>query len=517
VAARKSGLEISEGNTFNQVITFTLEPGYYHLTSNIISIRDIADPEEVHSNVYKTIDNMARLEKEKGCIPLCASNTCDWNSAYAKSVGANVGLREAVITACVDNNIVLTGGETANLSNQLREKGMSWMFTLLSRYEGPLDLPASHDMPYNSVIDSVLQGTFRHIADKERFEIRCVNGMPLLHVKVKSQFLMTADGTGSKSIVCELVGDRTDIEDTLAAAGDDSPREGAFPVLASIGIHSEHHHGKVQILRNMIRAGERHSLPILGSVFHQSDHVYTYAMNGVILSAVTEGNKIGAELVPGLYLVLLYEIQRTNGITLQRRVLEETFGPKWYNIKVSDALKQLSEKLGQETGNILRSETDKTLGELVCRPSTPYFRTDSLMPKELLDTIRFRVNASSGGLTGKTRRALEQSKLGADYFDLFDVPELILILQMASRVDGSEGMIPDEIAYYTWGCGNGAVVGTTHPEPVADYYRKSGILAKVGGKIIAAPEIRIRSRAFDSMQKAEPHILVHKYTELALG
>jgi phosphoribosylaminoimidazole (AIR) synthetase len=516
LAAKKLGLRIEEGTSFNKVVRFVLEPGYYHLASNVVSVSDISNHDEVRSKISETISNMAKSEREKQCTPLVASNVCDWDSAYAKTSGANINLRDAVINTCVANDILLTGGETANLSDQLRKTGMSWMFTLLSRYDGQ-SIPASHNVSYDSVMDSELQETFPHIADNKKFAIVNFNGMPLLSINERSEFMMTADGTGSKSIVCEVVGNRTDIKCTLAMAGDDSPRDGAFPILASIGIHAENSRGRDQILRNMLRAGQEYSLPLVGSIFHVSEGVYTYTMNGVVLSEFRKGNIIGGEVRSGLDLILLFEEQRSNGITLQRKVLEETFGPEWYTIKVSDAVDRLRERLKGKYVHVPSFETDRTLGELVSKASTPYFRVDSLMPKELLDSIKFRVNISSGGILGKTRRALEPFKLGVDYFELFEAPALILILQMASRIEGSKGIIPDEVAYYTWGCGNGAIVGTTCPDQVVDYYRKSGIPAMASGKITAAPEIRLRSRAFDSMQVTGPHILIHKYTDKPLG
>lgn len=516
LAAEKLGLKIEEDDSFNKVVKFILESGYYHLSSNVISVRDVSNRDEVRSKVSETINNMVKLEKAMQCIPLVASNICDWDSAYAKAVGANVELRDSLINTCIANNILLTGGETANLGDQLRKTGMSWMFTLLSKYTG-LSVPMTYKTPYNSVMDSALQETFQYIADDKKFTICNFNGIPLLFVKERSKFIMTADGAGSKSIVCEMVNKRTDIEDALAMAGDDPPRDGAFPIFASIGIHAEHLEGKDQILRNMIIAGKKNAIPMVGSIFHASSDVYTYTMNGVILSEVRAEHSILGKAESGLDLILLYEEQRSNGITLQRRVLEEAFGPKWYAVKVSAAISHLDQMLKGKYPHIPSFSTGETLGELVSRPSTPYFRVDSLMPKNLLDTIKFRVNVSSGGIIGKTRRSLERFRLGADYFDPFDAPPLTLIIQMASRIDGSKGIIPDEVAYYTWGCGNGAIIGTTHPDLVVDYYNKSGISAKAGGKIISAPEIRIRSKAFDSMQKTEPYILTHKYTDLPLG
>lgn len=516
-AAGPLGLKLNTGSSFNKVITFVLEPGYYHLNSTMISVKDISNHDEVRSKVYETIKRMAHLELEKGCIPLVASNICDWDSAYAKNAGANLILPDAIIQACIDNNIVLTGGETANLGDQLRKSGMSWMFTLLSIFDGTPDLSVSGNAHYDSAMDSALQETFQHIADTEKFEIVNLNGTPLLHVKKKSRFMMTADGTGSKSIICELVDERNDILDTLAMGGDDSPRDGAFPVLASTGVHAENPNGKKQIIRNMIRAGKTYQIPLVGSDYHVSEDVYTYTMNGVILSEIRKGNRVGTEILPGLSLVLLYEEQRSNGITLQRRILEETFGAEWYKVKVGDAVAKLCHELKTDYSEITMFSSDKTLGELVSQPSTPYFRADSLMPKSLLRAVKMRINVSSGGITGKTRRALEPFNLGADYFDLFRAPELTLILQMASRIGLAKGIIPDEVAYYTWGCGNGAIVGTTCPAQVVDYYAKHGISAKIGGIIIDSPEIRIGSKAFDSIQKGTSYVLIHKYTDEPLG
>jgi phosphoribosylaminoimidazole (AIR) synthetase len=512
-AAEKTGLRIEQGSSFNKVVTFVLEPGYYHLVSNLISVKNIAGYNNLRSKVSEAIDGMVRAEKEAQCVPLVASNVCDWDSKYAQTVGANINLRDAVINACIANNIVLTGGETANLGDQLRQTGMSWMFTILSRYDGQSE--PTRDPSCSSVMDRALHRTFQHVADNEKFEIVYASGIPLLHVKERSKFMITADGTGSKSIVCELVDSRTDIEDTLAMAGDDSPRDGAFPVIASIGVHAWNSEGRFQTLKNMARAGEKHRIPLVGSVFHRSKHVYTYTMNGVMLSEFREGNAIGGKILPGLELVLLYEEQRSNGITLQRRILEETFGPEWYKVPVAEAVKQLNRMLRKRYTLPVRGE--RTLGQLVSQPSTPYFRVDSLMPGKLLETIKLRVNVSSGGMIGKTRRAFEQAGLGADYFDLFDAPELILILQMASRVAGSKGLIPDQVAYYAWGCGNGSIIGTTCPNGVVDYYRGMGVSAKVGGVVTSVPEIKIRSRALDSIASGKPHILTHKYADAPLG
>ncbi len=514
VAAEKHGIGIKQGESFNKVVTFELYPGYYHLASDIASTKDIS-PE--HSGVGALcsglINKTVAKEKANGCVPLFASNVCDWDSEYARNVGANVRLRDSVINECIENEIVLTGGETANLGDQVRKSGMSWMFTLLSRYDGPLTNPTAHTF---SSIDSELRSTFDYMADGRNFQIVHGNGMPLLHVKRKSRFLMTADGTGSKSIVCDQVNQRTDIEDTLAAGGDDGPRDGAFPTAASIGVHAENSAGKNQIIDYMSKAGRKHLIPLIGCVFHESDDVSTYIMNGVVLSEVREGiSQVGKKIEPGTKLVLLYEEQRSNGITPQRRIFSETFGEEWYKVNASDAFEFLNNRSGGKYSGLALHDR-RTLGQLVARSSTPYFRIDSMMPEELLDKINFRINVSSGGLIGKTRRLLEPFGMGADYSDVFDAPELILLLQMTSQVEGSKGTVPDKVAYYTWGCGNGAVIGTTDPVSVRDYYNRNGIRAKIGGVIKAQPEISVASRCLDSVL-GKQYVITHKYTEKPLG
>ena len=517
-AAKAHGITLRIGNSFNKAVAFTLEAGAYHMRSDMVAVPDISNKEKLYFEVVSLISRMVAEERRLLCTPMVASNICDWDSGFAKDVGANSVLKAAIVSACTDNNIILTGGETANLGEQIKKTGMGLMFTILSRYDGFLFQDDATGFRFSDNMDAQLQGTFTCLADKERFKITYGYGIPLLTLNEKSTLIMTADGTGSKSIVCEQVRKREDISDTLAMAGDDAPREGAFPIAASIGIHAENIRGKSQIIEAMRTAGKRLQIPILGSTFDTSHAIHTYTMNGVVLSNLQEAScAIGKEITENLPLVLLFEEQRANGITLQRRVLEETFGPEWYKITAQTAFKQLNDALDCKYPNFIQSGPKRTLGDFVAKPSTPYFRVDSMMPKGLLEKVGLRINISSGGLIGKSRRLLEPLNLGADFTDVFDAPELILLLQMASRLRTSKGVIPDKVAYYTWGCGNGAVVGTAEPESTVEYYRSKGIPARVGGLIRREPRVTIVSKALDSRGEDKPHILTHEYTESPLG
>lgn len=513
-AAKKHGLAIEQGTSFNKVVTFMLDKGYYHLVSGIDSTGDIA-PEyaDVGALCSNLIDEMATTERKNGCTPIVASNVCDWDSAYASEVEANIRLRDSIINGCVKNDILLIGGETANLGDQVRKKGMSWMFTLLSKYNGSKNSKESKDFS-DVLLDSELTGTFGYLPDKKNYEIVNANGIPLLHVKKVAKFVMTADGAGSKSIL-----EGYDILDTLAMTCDDATRDGAYPLIASIGVDAENSSRKQQIIENLRKAGKDYSIPMIGCVFRESPNdIYKHIMNGVVLSEVKEKSAhIGKEIEPDLDLVLLGELQRSNGITTQRRISEETFGDYWYNVIASEAFDFLNNRLHKKYSDLELANGNRTLGELVAESSTPYFRVDSTMPEELLNKVKFRINVSSGGLFGKTRRLLEPHALGVEYYDVFEAPDLILLLQMASQLEGSKGVIPDEVAYYTWGCGTGAVIGTTDPNAIAAYYNKKRIPAKIGGIVTTNPEIRIASKCLESTLRNKDYFITHKYTDKPLG
>lgn len=284
-AAAEHGIKIEQGDSFNKVVVFELPDGDYHFISDIVSTDDISpDHSDVGALCAGLIDEMAATERENACTPIFASNVCDWDSAYAKEVEANTYLRNSIIDACIRNRIVLTGGETANLGDQVRKTGMSWMFTLLSRYDG--SSIGSFDDTHTGF---GLHNTFNCLPDNKNYEIVCKNGMPLLHVKKVARFLMTADGTGSKSIVCNKIGrDGTDIKDTLAMTCDDATRDGAFPLIASIGVHGESPKKRGQIISHMVNAGKEYRIPLVGCALHESSDVSTYTMNGVVLSEVKD-------------------------------------------------------------------------------------------------------------------------------------------------------------------------------------------------------------------------------------
>ena len=517
IAAQERRIYTEIGDSFNRVVQFELEEGLYHMSTGMVSIHDISPDEcDLGRVCSRLIDEIAAKEQKNSLTPLFASNACDWDAAYANETGAKDVFREAVIGHCLKNRIVLTGGESANLAGQLNRTGMGFMFTTLSRYEG--ENIENEDIQPTEMEERMAE-TYAHLPQNDCVEIVLIKGVPMIKVKKKTRFILTADGTGSKSRVCEYIDERTDIRCTLAGTGDDAERDGAFPLFTAIGVHSENDRGKEQILDNMKRAAADFHVPMIACAYQVSPDIHTYIMNGIMLSQVREKKK-HRSITSGTPLVVLAEFQRTNGITTPINVFRETFGQEWYAVRAADALSDLKRRLGPQYDFFQLKEPDKTLGQFVAHPSTPYFRVSSLLSEELQESILLKINISSGGLFGKTRRSLEPRGMGADYTSLFESPDHITLVQMASRLPNPKGMIPDKAAYFTWGCGNGLVIATSEPGKVARHYMKNGIRAKYAGTVNYQPRISICSSALDALMRDDhykEYTLIHRYTEKQSG
>jgi phosphoribosylaminoimidazole (AIR) synthetase len=507
VAAARHDLGITQGVGFTKVPVFELDTGYYHLATGMFSMRDIANTDELRKGLMRVINRLAGEERARGGTPLLASNLCDWDSSYAIKQGAHRVLMDAVTAACVSNGMVLTGGETANLIEQVRQTGMGLMFTILSRYDGP----KKRGGPLSDEMDQELKTTFGHIADMDgRFEIVTINGMPLLYVREPSKFILTADGAGTKSIACELVGQRTDVRDVIAMTGDDATRDGAIPLLASIGVHASGLGARRMLIPSMVEHGIEYNIPMLGCTYVPSSAISRSTVNGVMLSAVDPSLGIGKPIEPGLKLVMLYDEQRTNGITLQRHILEQAFGEEWYKISFADALGSINFNKaiydGAFTGTV-----EMTLGQMVATPATPYFRLFSTMSEELRRSVIFNYTNSSGGLPENTKRYLSPHGLGASFAETFPAPELIRFLQLVATKHTGMSMIPDEEAYLIWSCGNGSVIGTTNPAGVVRHAQKNGIAAQVAGEVVDATQVSVTLRGLDGATRSSRISYVYDY------
>jgi phosphoribosylformylglycinamidine cyclo-ligase len=94
---------------------------------------------------------------------------------------------------------------------------------------------------------------------------------------------------------------------------------------------------------------------------------------------------------------------------------------------------------------------------------------------------------TGGGIPGKIGRMLKPSGLGAELYDLYDPPDIMLICQ-------ERGPVKDKEAYKTWGMGQGMMFATDEPDKVIGIAKEYGIEAKEAGEVIPEKIIRIENK-----------------------
>lgn len=167
---------------------------------------------------------------------------------------------------------------------------------------------------------------------------------------------------------------------------------------------------------------------------------------------------------------------RSNGLSLTRKVLSDTYGADWHKADFQ--------------GN--------TLGAQVLHPSQIYSHLMVDLMGGLEGEPKAKIHGAShitgGGIPGKVGRMLLASGFGAKLDALFTPNEVMLHCQEVAGVTDRE-------AYETWNMGQGMVVVTPEPDKVLAVAANHQIEAQVVGHVIEAPEIMITSQGFH--QKGE--------------
>lgn len=177
----------------------------------------------------------------------------------------------------------------------------------------------------------------------------------------------------------------------------------------------------------------------------------------------------GKNIRPGDTIVSLREHGfRSNGISLVRKILTDTYGINWHE-----------------------SEKGRQLGQLTLLPSRIYTRAIVEMTGgyegEPMTKVHGIAHITGGGIPGKLERALKPASLGADITDPFPPPMAMAALQEL-------GGVSDEEAYRSWNMGNGMLIITPDPEGAIAVAGKHSIEARVAGTVTKVPGIRIASK-----------------------
>lgn len=186
----------------------------------------------------------------------------------------------------------------------------------------------------------------------------------------------------------------------------------------------------------------------------------------------------GHQIKPGDALVGFKENGfRSNGITDVRKAMHRSYGPEWHQ----------------------RPFGETTYGEIVQTPSTIYSRIITELTggynieKQAKAEVTGVAHITGGGQPSKLARMLEPSGLGALINEPFELPEIMIRMQILRGLD-------DRTAYGKWHMGPGMVVATPEPDKVIAEAEHQGKEAQLIGEVTREPVIRIRNKGVQSRE-----------------
>jgi phosphoribosylformylglycinamidine cyclo-ligase len=292
------------------------------------------------------------------------------------------------------------------------------------------------------------------------------------------------DTAGTKVEIAQRVGEHDTIAfDLFAMVCDDAVLRGGEPVLVgtnldigSLGSDDKYLPIIQELANGYVAAAKEANVAIVNGEIAQmgslvsgwGDFPYHWGA-----ACVWFGRKeklfTGKEIRVGDAVVMLREPGfRTNGLSLVRRIFEETYGPDWHT---------------QPFGT-------STLGQHVLAPSVIYsrllvhlhggFTTQGVAP------VHGVVHITGGGIPEKMSRVLRPSGFGANLDNLFKPSEAMAHCQEV-------GKVLDVDAYGAWNMGQGMAVITPEPDIVIAEAATYGIQAQRAGEITKEPGIRLVS------------------------
>lgn len=302
------------------------------------------------------------------------------------------------------------------------------------------------------------------------------------------------DGVGTKMELAERIGNHTTIAyDLFAMVCDDAVIRGAEPfaigsILDVNKLTEEHRIDVEQLAEGYINAAKAAGVAVVnGEVAELGNRIggygpFNYNWGAAVMWIAQENRLIkGDEVQPGDLLVALKEDGfRSNGLSLVRRIGQDVHGDNWHN---------------QPLGNT-------TLGHYVLTPSKIYTKAVVDMfggfDGEPRVDIHGMAHITGGGLSGKLRRALKPSGLGAIIDAPFDPPEIMTYFQEIGTAKET-GRVTNHEAYQTWNMGHGMVIITPDATDTMLIAGDHGIQSKVIGKVTADKEIRIYNKGTDDI------------------
>jgi len=284
---------------------------------------------------------------------------------------------------------------------------------------------------------------------------------------------MGFDGVGTKVEIAERINKHDTIaHDLFAMVCDDAVIRGGEPVL--LGSILDVNKVDVSIIKQLakgyVEAAKAANVAVINGEIAElgnriggfGDSNYNWGA-GLIWFAKKDRMFTGFEIKEGDSIVTLKEEGfRSNGLSLVRKILVDSFGENWHE--------------------------DRQLAESILHPSKIYSSAIVEMfggvENEPKAEIHGVAHITGGGVPGKLARILKPSGLGAKLDNLFEPCKAMQLLM-------EKGNVPKEEAYKTWNMGNGMLVvcSEDQADKVIEIAKKHRIEAKVAGKVIKENEI----------------------------
>lgn len=294
------------------------------------------------------------------------------------------------------------------------------------------------------------------------------------------------DGVGTKVEIAERMGRHDTVAyDLFAMVCDDAVVRGGEPAvigsildLKSLSTDNQDHIDLIkQLADGYVKAAKEANVAVLnGEMAELGARISGYGPfnynwgSGLIWFVRKDRLLTGHEVQVGDKIVALREKGfRSNGFSLARKILVNSYGEQWHKQEFEG----------------------KLLGNLVLEPSIIYSKLicelNGGFAGEAKAKIHGVIHVTGGGVPGKLGRVLKINAFGAKLDNLFEPATVMLHLQELGKVEDTE-------AYRAWNMGQGMLVITPEPEKVIAQAKKHGIDAQVAGKVTAESGIRIASK-----------------------
>ncbi len=284
------------------------------------------------------------------------------------------------------------------------------------------------------------------------------------------------DGVGTKAEIAERVGDHSTMAfDLLAMVCDDAVVRGAEPVLVGsiLDVNKLSLAVVQQLADGYVKAAKQANVAIVnGEVAELGDRIhghgqFNYNWGAAVVWFVQQDQLLtGKEIQVNDSIVALQESGfRSNGLSLARKILCDTYGEDWHTVQYNDS----------------------TLGKLALTPSRIY--SSAVVEMLQRNIVHGVVHVTGGGIPGKLGRVLKPSGFGAKLDNVFTPGSI-----MQHCID--QGQVELVEAYKTWNMGNGMLVITPKPDEVIALAKQHGMNAQVAGTVVADKTITIKDLTF---------------------